>query len=596
MEVYLKQLNLEGDIPQYVSLLRVAGFSKPSEFIAANPSMQDLLTWGIDSFEDIKRMYFALHPEDAAIFSGNSTEINEDPPVGSFMEATYGFGGEFDEELELPEDPEEAYLLMKEELERLRNRSGGSTVSSEIDSLEGGSEVEELLRLKEEYAALVSGKNSQINSAGNSSLLLEENELDDEEAELEKLKLLILERQKQPEVQSDYEATKATLEKLKLKLLSGDQSADDDEIDNVLDQVFSKYGKDNPSASNSNSKNVVASPRVQQNTTPIVVGSRSRATPTSSSWGQTPSPRVQQGSGPIAGDVLGSSRGRSNQAPLASTRNRNYPANPPPTNGTQTSMSSSQNPPLRTSSPATTRPPQTTPTTSGRTHSLNSPTTTSPTNTSPRTLNSPTQTRVGSHPTNQTAPPGKSLENSTLRNSSTPPARPTTSAPRVAPKMGINGVQLVEMDAKTKMQLEALRAMAKSGTQHTNFGNDLKIIVSDPVQVGKGQVERTMYLVTLTTNMKQFSHLTYNTLQVRRSYHHFEELYKKLQSCCNYNLPKFPKKDVMNRFSKQTISDRMTFFQMLLDHIARDSGLNQLSCVVEFFDNSKFADLRKFKQ
>lgn len=51
-------------------------------------------------------------------------------------------------------------------------------------------------------------------------------------------------------------------------------------------------------------------------------------------------------------------------------------------------------------------------------------------------------------------------------------------------------------------------------------------------------------IVKLTTNMKQFSHLTFHRLDVLRKYEDFLDLYKKVSGLSNYAniLPKFPKK------------------------------------------------------
>jgi len=77
-----------------------------------------------------------------------------------------------------------------------------------------------------------------------------------------------------------------------------------------------------------------------------------------------------------------------------------------------------------------------------------------------------------------------------------------------------------------------------------SFGNDLLIEVADPVTVGKSTAQVTLFLVRvppfflppvcaslvdvlllqLTTNMRQFSHLTFNKLEVRRRFNHFEAL------------------------------------------------------------------------
>lgn len=103
-----------------------------------------------------------------------------------------------------------------------------------------------------------------------------------------------------------------------------------------------------------------------------------------------------------------------------------------------------------------------------------------------------------------------------------------------------------------KAQVEALKQLALNGGMQS-FGNELTIeIVSCSVHSGDNYWlvrVRTLAILSfdpiqLTTNMRQFSHLTFHRLEVRRKYADFEELYKKLQNMSNYsaNLPRFPKK------------------------------------------------------
>jgi len=159
---------------------------------------------------------------------------------------------------------------------------------------------------------------------------------------------------------------------------------------------------------------------------------------------------------------------------------------------------------------------------------------------------------------------------------------------------GIEGVTLVEKDASMKAQVEALNALAqevqKGGIQ---YGNELKVEVLDPVKVGAGKIMRIVYLVKLTTNMRQYSHLTYHRLHVRRTYSHFEDLYKKLQSSSDYSLPPFPKKDYLNRFSKTIIAERLEYFSLMMNEIAKEPGIHCLSCVIDFFDDSKVMSMKR---
>jgi hypothetical protein len=157
---------------------------------------------------------------------------------------------------------------------------------------------------------------------------------------------------------------------------------------------------------------------------------------------------------------------------------------------------------------------------------------------------------------------------------------------------GISGVTLTQ-DSSAKAQIEALKALAAEG-KNMSFGNDLLVEVADPVTVGKGTAQVTLFLVRLTTNMRQFSHLTFNKLEVRRRFNHFEELYNKLMAATNSSLtlPKFPKKDFFARTSSNVVEQRLAYFQLMMSTIAKDAGLRCLSCVVDFFDDSKMNDIK----
>jgi hypothetical protein len=161
--------------------------------------------------------------------------------------------------------------------------------------------------------------------------------------------------------------------------------------------------------------------------------------------------------------------------------------------------------------------------------------------------------------------------------------------------IGIEGVELVKRDPVMAAQIEALKELAKVQLRSggTQFGNELKLEVLDPVQVGSGKAQRTVYLVQLSTNMRQFSHLTYHRLHVRRTYSHFSDLFTKIVACSNCNFPLFPKKDFLNRFSRTVIHERLEYFNMLLSEIAKDPGLNSLQCVIDFFDDSKVLSVKK---
>lgn len=87
-------------------------------------------------------------------------------------------------------------------------------------------------------------------------------------------------------------------------------------------------------------------------------------------------------------------------------------------------------------------------------------------------------------------------------------------------------------------------------------------------------------------------------------------LYQKLVVATNdtLNLPKFPKKDFFGRTSAAIIEQRLQYFKMVLlaiDQfilfltlfqmmalIAKNPGLRCLSCVVDFFDDTKMDDLK----
>jgi len=171
---------------------------------------------------------------------------------------------------------------------------------------------------------------------------------------------------------------------------------------------------------------------------------------------------------------------------------------------------------------------------------------------------------------------------------------PSQNGVRVIGK-GMEGVTLVEKDDATKAQVEALKALAQVQVQKggIQYGNELKIEVLDPVKVGAGKISRIVYLVKLTTNMREYSHLTYHRLHVRRTYSHFEDLFKKLQSSSDYSLPPFPKKDYLNRFSKNIIAERMEYFSLIMNEIANEPGLQTLSCVIDFFDDSKVMSMKR---
>jgi len=160
---------------------------------------------------------------------------------------------------------------------------------------------------------------------------------------------------------------------------------------------------------------------------------------------------------------------------------------------------------------------------------------------------------------------------------------------------GIEGVELVKRDPVMAAQIEALKELAKVQLRNggTQFGDEIKLEVLDPVQVGSGKAQRTVYLVQLSTNMRQFSHLTYHRLHVRRTYSHFSDLFSKIVACSNCNFPLFPKKDYLNRFSRTVIHERLEYFNMLLSEIAKDPGLNSLQCVIDFFDDSKVLSVKK---
>jgi len=171
------------------------------------------------------------------------------------------------------------------------------------------------------------------------------------------------------------------------------------------------------------------------------------------------------------------------------------------------------------------------------------------------------------------APAARSTSSSSLSPATpgTPSGTPRTHVPIQG--ASITGVKLIT-DPTANAQLEALKALAEKG--NVSFGNELKIEVFEPT-LFNGDL---LFSVRLITNMRQFSHLTFHRLDTSRRYIDFEELHKKLCSISNYStiLPKFPKKKEKTNF---------IVFDQIMKKVASDPGLHGLSCVVDFFDNSK---------
>eukprot|EP01125_Pyxidicula_operculata_P016522 TRINITY_DN5699_c0_g1_i2.p1 TRINITY_DN5699_c0_g1~~TRINITY_DN5699_c0_g1_i2.p1 ORF type:complete len:305 (-),score=91.77 TRINITY_DN5699_c0_g1_i2:74-988(-) len=210
---------------------------------------------------------------------------------------------------------------------------------------------------------------------------------------------------------------------------------------------------------------------------------------------------------------------------------------------------------------------------------------------------------ITSSPTHQyitpSSPPKHDNEESIYNTDDMAPRRGTVSLPytNLIPikNVQVDGVQLIERDSISSAQLESLKILASSKDVF-KFGNDIKVDLLDTLQVGTGKTERTFFQVKLTTNMRQFSHITFDKIVVLRAYSHFEDLYKKVQSNCTYEIPKFPKKDFFGRFSPETIKNRIGYFQMLMNHITKVASLYTLPCFVDFFDDSKTLNQQDLRQ
>jgi len=145
------------------------------------------------------------------------------------------------------------------------------------------------------------------------------------------------------------------------------------------------------------------------------------------------------------------------------------------------------------------------------------------------------------------------------------------------PVAGISGVTLVSADQGNQNLLEHLKSLALSGNMPT-FGNNLKITIGAPQVVHN----ENLFLVHITTDMRQFGHVVFDQLDVYRSYSDFEALHKTLVTGGGFTLPKMPKK-------KTAPGDLVQPFQEIMNAIAMDPEINALSNVVDFFDNSKYA-------
>eukprot|EP01127_Copromyxa_protea_P006557 TRINITY_DN164_c3_g1_i1.p1 TRINITY_DN164_c3_g1~~TRINITY_DN164_c3_g1_i1.p1 ORF type:complete len:620 (+),score=171.07 TRINITY_DN164_c3_g1_i1:17-1876(+) len=165
--------------------------------------------------------------------------------------------------------------------------------------------------------------------------------------------------------------------------------------------------------------------------------------------------------------------------------------------------------------------------------------------------------------------------------SSSPASSPAAGSPATMRNLtplaggGIQGVQLVEADPLMKAQIEALKQLALKGD--ATFGEELTIdIIRCEVLGGENY-----WSIQLVTNMRQFSHLTFHRLEVRRKYSDFEDLYKKLQSVSNISLPRFPKK-------RKNGSENNPHLANLMNTIANDPALHCLAIVVQFFDDKLY--------